>query len=164
VCQGIGGFCNHHAYQLAAKSDALGTVILFAATMATRSRRGSDPRKGDAVSCPVCVQAGELEQRYLDTLLAFEDEPELREAFVAGPGLCLPHTEAVHAAGAPPWLLTFQRSRLDALRAEAQRFVDAANFGREDRGAMDPTLPARMLGAVAAYHGRPADVVRRSRR
>lgn len=153
-----GGLCNHHAYQLASKGDALGSVILFASAITVLSGRAFGPRRrgGPArLICPVCSHALENEDRYLRTFLAFADDDEVRTALEASPGFCLPHLAAVVRLDPPPWVLSLQRRKVGNLGDEATRFVDAANYTLEGSRNMDPELPGRLLQAVAGYSGMP---------
>lgn len=151
-----GGLCNHHAYQLASKGDALGSVILFASAITALSGGVFGPRRrgGPArVICPVCSHALENEDRYLRTFLAFADDDEVRTALEASPGFCLPHLAAVVRLDPPPWVLSLHRGKFEQLRKEAQRFVDAANFALGGNRDMDSELPGRLLRAVAGFDG-----------
>ncbi len=123
------GFCNEHAWQLAALPGvALDVAILSRATLLELSnllqpgttggsarpslRQWLRPaRELDATAladalepqgpCPICEARAETETLYLRLLLEHFDELEIREALERAGGLCLPHLRLALRQPAP---------------------------------------------------------------
>ncbi len=108
------GLCNYHAWRFVDEfDDGLGVAITYrdilenllrvleAQTAGVRrlgeALRGHRRRTALADSlaparqCPACLQLEDAAGRYIDTLLAHLADTELREAYRASTGLCLPH-------------------------------------------------------------------------
>lgn len=114
------GFCQQHAWQLAAHEDGLGTAIIYRDVLNSVLRkmgsvgyegagaleglrsalRPSSPRPGTrravedlspAQSCLACVNYAEMEEVYLSSLLEHLALDTLKDAYLASSGLCLPH-------------------------------------------------------------------------
>jgi hypothetical protein len=137
-----GGFCNFHARSLESFRDGLAVAILdrdvledeLAAFKARKKRK----LKG---SCPVCEERERIENEYLSFLLEADgespDERELREAFTASSGLCVPHYGKLLQTGGrvPFWLREFHESRFEALLRRTSRFIELSAYGRQDEFA-----------------------------
>jgi hypothetical protein len=137
-----GGFCNFHARNLESFRDGLAVAILdrdiledeLAAFKARKKRK----IKG---ICPVCEERDRIEKEYLSFLLEADgespEERELREAFTASPGLCVPHYGKLLQSGGrvPPWLREFHESRFEALLLRTNRFIELSAYGRQDEFA-----------------------------
>jgi hypothetical protein len=96
------------------------------------------PRK----HCPACEHRDELSLNTLATLVQELRTSEMMEALQASEGLCLPHLrlalEHVREASDVELLLSIQRARLNALKAEMAEFIRKSDyqviqegFGRE---------------------------------
>ncbi len=124
------GFCNEHAWQLAAlPGAALDVAILSRAVLMEmqeilkrHSRGESAPvslwqrlrtgQSGDSAAlasaleaqgpCPLCETRTEAETQYLGLLLEHLDEPEMQAALEQSGGLCWPHLrQALHLPQTP---------------------------------------------------------------
>jgi hypothetical protein len=115
------GFCAPHGLMLREVRSALGTAIihrdilgaamraldgaaddggLLGRLLGGRQRAGADGL-APQVGCPACARRREAEAIYLGTLAARIGDAELRLAYDASAGLCLPHLRAALARCAP---------------------------------------------------------------
>lgn len=116
------GFCNEHAEQWLHTAHVLGTAQIYvdvltwltremealpfhqegilasaSALLTGRARpRQNETLQDDVLAptrpCPACSVLAETEEMAVDTLLGALGEPDFRSAYVASPGLCVPHT------------------------------------------------------------------------
>lgn len=105
------GFCNRHTWMLpAVGGSALGAAIIWEDLVRRVLQRTGERRRPRAwlaglrrrrptlvdlwkrrAPCPACTEAATAEARYLDTMLTFADDADLRAAYACSDGLCLPH-------------------------------------------------------------------------
>lgn len=98
------GYCSRHAHRLLECNDGLGTSILyrdqvrdftdFFEDMAEHREalRTTQARMWTAhESCPACRLQLDARQRHVQVLLEGLAEPEMRNAFQEGVGVCVPH-------------------------------------------------------------------------
>lgn len=110
------GLCNVHAWELTElRGGSVGTAILCQVVLdeisgqigAGVGKKGASPlnrlfgqqtegalmaeRLEPAERCMCCVAVDASERRYLETLADSLDEPEVKAAFTASAGFCLPH-------------------------------------------------------------------------
>ncbi|MDR1353148.1 MAG: DUF6062 family protein [Treponema sp.] len=137
-----GGFCNFHARNLESFRDGLAVAILGRDIMEDELAAFKTQKKRKPKGlCPVCEERKRIENEYLTFLLgAAGDAPEdreLREAFTASGGLCVPHYgQLLHAGGRVPlWLREFHEDRFEALLRRAGRFIELSAYGRQDEFA-----------------------------
>lgn len=145
------GFCPHHSRALAARRDGTAVAMLYGPLLRHRlrwleederrprllrrlsrlRRRGEHPairsgRRATRSDCPLCARMSHWTDRYLVNLLRHQDDPALRQAVEAGPGLCLPHFRRLsELAGrglvrrripsAAPWLRELHLTRYRAI-------------------------------------------------
>ncbi len=116
------GFCNWHTWMLLEIDNSLfGAAIIYedlvklalrgTERLAHRARRRQGRGWFDALIrrhrrpaivelyhrrrvCPACASAADTEKRYLETLVKFVDDGDLRAAYARSDGLCLPHVVA----------------------------------------------------------------------
>jgi hypothetical protein len=137
-----GGFCNFHARNLESFKDGLAVAILGRdiledelAAFKTRKKR---KLKG---VCPVCEERNRIETEYLSFLLEADgespEERELREAFTASQGLCVPHYSKLlqTSVRVPAWLREFHERRFEALLLRASQFIELSAYGRQEEFA-----------------------------
>jgi hypothetical protein len=150
-----GGFCNFHARNLESFRDGLAVAILgrdimedALDTFKSHKTAGLKKRKPKG-QCPVCEERDRIENEYLTFLLETTgdsgEEQELREAFTASGGLCVPHYEKLLQIGArtsgriggpvPLWLREFHENRFEALLRRTGRFIELSAYGRQDEFA-----------------------------
>jgi len=99
------GFCNKHAHYLLRFLDSLGTALIyqrqagiflnFLEANASRSLLLPPGNLAGAWNthepCPACRKQKESRTRHAKTMLKWMEEAEMRAAFEASPGLCVPH-------------------------------------------------------------------------
>jgi hypothetical protein len=77
--------------------------------------------------CRICVRLAQSERSYIDAVVAFADDQELRVAYDRSAGLCVPHLAAVVArgerSGAVPAIVNTTLRRWNELRGHLAAFV-----------------------------------------
>jgi hypothetical protein len=150
-------------------------------TLVDRARPASGARSRRE-PCPVCVELAAAEVSLLDVLLLGLADGEIRPAYAASDGLCLPHVELALArrAGRPEAerLVALTREKLRALADDLKRFVDkhdhraVPRFTDREAGAWGQALQllagrAELFGPEmrrdGAGRGAPAGRTRRPR-
>ncbi|MDR1948299.1 MAG: hypothetical protein LBQ38_02800 [Spirochaetaceae bacterium] len=149
-----GGFCDFHARNLESFRDGLAVAILGRDILEDRLRsfKTRKPRKPKG-RCPVCEERDRITEEYLSFLAGAEegdgaggDVRELREAFTASGGLCLPHyarlleTPAGRPRRLPPWLVEFHERRFEELLRRTGRFIELSAYGRQEEFAALPEV------------------------
>jgi hypothetical protein len=152
-----GGFCNFHARNLESFRDGLAVAILGRDVMedALAVFKGGKPLKikgqkpGGSGHCPVCEERDRIETEYLSFLMGTSgdspEERELREAFTASSGLCVPHYgqllkigtarksgRSPAGGGVPSWLREFHENRFADLLRRAGQFIELSAYGRQE--------------------------------
>ncbi len=129
------GFCNYHSWQFTGEvRNAAGRAMIYRDILGALERPLTHPglrlAAGDegaqtlaerllpAGSCPACQSQERSRQRYLETLVLHLGTPEMREAYRASAGLCLPH------------LVQALRSAVGAADVELLLAVAARQVGR----------------------------------
>jgi hypothetical protein len=157
-----GGFCNFHARNLESFRDGLAVAILSRDVMedALAVFKGGKPLKitgqkpGGSGRCPVCEERDRIETEYLGFLAGTDgdspEEQELREAFTASEGLCVPHYgqllnlprksggiggRGTGGGGVPSWLREFHENRFAALLRRTGQFIEFSAYGRQEEFA-----------------------------
>jgi hypothetical protein len=183
------GFCAEHAWALVRLGDSLGTAIIYQdqvaeairdvqqaarAVSALRRRglwRADGPRDGTpaavlrgrrtpAAPCPACQVADEATARYLSSLVAHLDDPEVRRAIERSAFLCLPHlTGALEAARTPDEaraMLEITEAKLTDLRAELAELIRKRDyrFAHEPHGE-EQTSWLRAVGHLVGWRRGP---------
>lgn len=95
------GYCHRHAHYLIEMRDNFGIAILyqdqlqlFKELLSKKALVGSgqsSERNDKYTICPACRNQLETRRRYLDVLTEGLTEPEIRTAYEASPGFCMPH-------------------------------------------------------------------------
>lgn len=96
------GYCTQHAHKLARMGNAFGISILYQDQVKLVSEfldslpdvpsRSTDLRGWQhAGRCPACRTQSECRSRYTSALIGGLAEEEMRSAYAAGSGLCVPH-------------------------------------------------------------------------
>jgi hypothetical protein len=144
-----GGFCGFHARNLESFRDGLAVAILGRDILEDRLRSfksGKVPKpKG---RCPVCEEQDRIEEEYLSFLAGAEEEKdedghvrELREAFTASDGLCVPHygrllvSPGGRSRRVPQWLREFHEGRFEELLRLTGQFIELSAYGRQEEFA-----------------------------
>lgn len=128
-----GGFCFEHSRDLVSYKDGLAVAILHRDLIGDRVeefRRGKGAVKRK-LECPVCVESRRIEAHYLG-LLAEGDE-ELKAAYLASEGLCVPHYgRALECVGRlPRWWSDFQEGIFKRLVERTDKFIEYSAYGRK---------------------------------
>lgn len=104
-------------------TSVLGRVPEQARAMVERMLFAITPRK----SCPVCLHRDEIVRNTLQVLVEELKTPEMVSALQASEGLCLPHLRLalghIREQSVCETLLTIQRGKLEALKAELDEFI-----------------------------------------
>lgn len=134
-----GGFCPAHSRDLASFRDGLAVAILGRDVLEDNLaafRRGKPPKP--KARCPVCAERERIESEFLTFLCGADDgeadaAAELRAAFEASDGLCVPHygTLLAVARRVPAWLRSFQESRFSELLKRTGSFIELSAYGRQ---------------------------------
>jgi hypothetical protein len=160
------GFCNRHTWMLPEIGTAsLGTAIIWddlvrrmlrapelrrrAWLPALRRRR---PRFVDLwrrrETCPACAEAATTEARYLETLLTFADDEDLRTAYAFSDGLCMPHLVLAVERGGEHTEALIESTR----QAWARIGRDLAAFvGKHDHRNREPYTEAEATATARAF-------------
>lgn len=98
------GYCRRHAHLLLEFANGLGTAILYLDQVRqylqfleglrgpdAKLRRKKEQEWNHHALCPACAIQAQSRRGQVGTLLAWLDDPEMREAFEQSPGLCVPH-------------------------------------------------------------------------
>ena len=152
------GFCPRHSWQLRKFGDGFGQAIIYADLLelaggrlggranAKRSKRGAPSKcvtdRSAGGQCMVCKLEREAEERYLATFLDGSNEPELRDAYQKGPGLCVPHIVAAlqRCNDDMPieWIMRIESQKIKDLISELKEYLRKHDyrfshepFGRE---------------------------------
>jgi hypothetical protein len=134
-----GGFCAHHSRHLESFRDGLAVAILGRDILEDRlksfaRKKFSKPK----VPCPVCLEQDRIEKEYLGFLAGSggdgTDEADLRTAFTASDGLCVPHYEGLFkcAKVIPGWIIRFHEGRFKELLVRTERFIELSAYGRQE--------------------------------
>lgn len=140
------GYCPRHAHRLASHGDGLGTAILYrdqvelllgflqaleGGTHKALLRSQVSWWRGRDL-CPACREQMQDRQRYTAVLVEALLEGELRSAFDASPGLCVPHLLAAMEAAKDPrvrsYLIESQRARLGGLLHDLDEFCRKQDY------------------------------------
>jgi len=181
------GFCNWHAGMLRETSDpAFGSAILCEDLLRVLMRRFERSARRDAARgpgpwqrvralfgrpripaivqvhrrrapCPACARLAEAEERYVDIVLRFGQDPQFERAYRKSQGLCVPHALCaldLEAGGAAAHeLLTRTLPKWAELRRDLAGFV-----GKHDYRNREPYTEAEggaYLRAIETLTGTP---------
>jgi hypothetical protein len=138
------GPCYRHAWRIARRrGSVLGVSIIYRDVVNTLTKalesQGDAPTRlfsrgqpdlarqlSPSADCPACALETESTHRHAKTLLKHLGMEEVREAYVAAGGLCLPHFQAVlyHASGGhAKTLATWQATAWRHLRDELDELI-----------------------------------------
>ena len=172
------GFCNWHTWMLPdVEGSAFGAAIL-GEDLVTRALRRTQRLRGDSRSsavgrwlaalvgrrwrpalgqvyerrapCPACVDTAQTQARYLDTLVHFIDDVDVRAAYAESDGLCVPHVILAVERGRE----TAQVETLVARTREAWARIgrDLATFiGKHDHRNREPYTEAEAMARTRAF-------------
>ena len=162
------GYCPRHAHQLVSKGDGLGTAILYRDQVelflgflqALQSASHKALLRSDVSwwrgrdLCPACREQMRDRQRYTALLVEWLPEGEMRSAFDASPGLCVPHffaaLEAAKDTHVRSCLIESQRAKFGDLLHDLDEFCRKQDYRFRHEGLgkeADSWLRAvRMMG------------------
>jgi hypothetical protein len=140
------GYCHRHAHFLMDMRDSLGVAILYQDQvklfMDVFAKKGGNELDRDNqrynidIACPACRNQMETRQRYLNTLVEAWYEPEMKAAYEASPGLCIPHLtfllETVKDPAIKNQLFAIERRNLAELWNELQEFIRKHDYRYND--------------------------------
>lgn len=134
-----GGFCACHARYLESFRDGLAVAILGRDILEDRLKTFTTGKfRKPKAPCPVCLEQDRIEGEYLSFLAGSggdgRNETDLRAAFTASEGLCVPHYERLrrNARTVPGWIIRFQEERFRELLARTERFIELSAYGRQE--------------------------------
>jgi hypothetical protein len=140
------GYCHRHAHFLLNMRDSLGVAILyqdqvkifldlFTKKAGNELSRDTQRYNIDG-TCPACCNQMETRQRYINTLIEVWHEPEMKTAFEASSGLCIPHItiflETVKDPAIQERLFILERTNLTGLWNELQEFIRKHDYRYTD--------------------------------
>ncbi|MBN1269398.1 MAG: hypothetical protein JXB04_07415 [Kiritimatiellae bacterium] len=144
------GYCRAHAATLLDIGDAFGTAILYqdvvrdlreALQALDQGRRVARSRWRvwlDHAGCPACRIQHEARNRYGGTLLSGLSQEEMRSAFDASAGLCVPHLlhllDAVTDQGTRAYLIETHRVKYGRLLRELEEFCRKHDYRHAGEG------------------------------
>jgi len=146
------GYCPRHAHQLVGHGDGFGTAILykdqaelllsFLKVLQDALPKGS-PRselsweRGHSL-CPACREQKRDRERYVAVLVEGLHDGEMRSAFEASPGLCVPHflaaLEAAKHAHLRSYLAETQRAKAGDLLHDLDEFCRKHDYRFQREG------------------------------
>lgn len=142
------GYCPRHAHILAGFKSGLGTAILYRDQVELfleflnalrrpglrRLRRSAAAAWAKHQQCPACRLEAESRERHAAVLIDDLADAQMRAAFDACPGLCVPHFLFVYDRTADPgtrdYLLEAQQRKFAALQAELDEFIARHDYRR----------------------------------
>jgi hypothetical protein len=145
------GYCHRHAHYLTDMRDSFGIAILYqdqlqlfkdvlAKGVLVDSERTSDMNDKQPL-CPACRNQLETRQRYLTILVEGLVMPEIKAAYEASPGFCLPHLEmlleiikdpSVQDPSIQKIVSEFETRKLAGLWDELQEFIRKHDYRYTD--------------------------------
>lgn len=142
------GYCRVHAEMLVCIGDAFGTAILykdvvqdfcqFLDALGDRGRTTRSRGWREHAGCPACQIQHEARNRYAGTLLSALNQDEMRSAFDASAGLCVPHLlnllEAVDHKETWAYLVETHRAKYGALAHELEEFCRKHDYRYSKEG------------------------------
>ena len=147
------GYCCRHSAILLEMDDSLGTAMLcqdqvkLVLDLLNRLEMKHRLLPRDELAgwkkreqCPACELQRQDRKRHVEAFVAGLGEDELRSAFEAGPGLCMPHFidawQATKDSQAHGCLVRVQRAKMSALLADLQELCRKFDyrFSHEPRG------------------------------
>jgi len=158
------GFCNFHAYKLAAYKNGLAVVSLYRYLLLDRLEEYSSPnfhiKHHFKNKCQACDFTSNAENNYISTFCEFINETELSEPLVKSDGFCLPHftklSDILHGK-LPNWLSEFQISRFQVLKHQLERYLDFQNYSlgdnRPDLSHEEQRVYQKVVRLVNGYEG-----------
>lgn len=133
------GFCQTHAWRIAACNSPLGSAILFNDTLtrAVASMKNTKIAENKRLQeCLLCQNEKEAESRYISVLAASLGEPDFLSIFERSSGLCIPHLKIALANTGKKnkiVLMNLHREKFTMLAETMQRYID--KFDYSNRGA-----------------------------
>ncbi|HPD16095.1 MAG TPA: DUF6062 family protein [Planctomycetota bacterium] len=143
------GYCPRHAHTLAGFKSGLGTAILYRDQVELfldflkalrqpglrRLRPSATAAWSKRAQCPACHLEAESRERHAAILIeGLADDEEMRAAFDACPGLCVPHFlfvyDRIGDSGTRGYLWEVQQRKLAALQGELDDFIARHDYRR----------------------------------
>ena len=122
------GFCSGHTEQVLRLGNPLGGSIIYADVL----RHVSDHlAQRPPAACPCCMTEATAVSNAVATLLEHIEEEDVRAAYEAGEGLCLPHLRlalAPRTSRGRGFLEEHERGRLRALAEECESLVGKSDY------------------------------------
>jgi len=111
------GFCRRHSLALLTVGDAFGVAIIYQDILMqvdAALKEGAAPEiRGE---CPACSAEREGSESYLNVMMAFLGDEELKTALLRSDGLCLDHishcVDKAGKEGLPLWFVSLHSDRL----------------------------------------------------
>ena len=118
--------------------DQLKLVLRRVDGIATAQRKATPARRRRLEECPACRTQNECRKRYGRTLIEWLHDQEMRSAFEAAHGLCVPHFLALldmpMDTEARTSLIEMQRARMRSLLRELEEFHRKHDYRFSDEG------------------------------
>lgn len=167
-----GGFCAHHAHDLAGRKDGLAVAVMHLEFLEAASRNGGIPKRPDvsrargrsAVSagggskspaCPACRIADSEVETTLDLILQYGEDDEFLASFRESAGLCLPHYALLLQRNRRPadGIVARQNEILEALIQQTRDFIDSENVTARVRPELSREQRLVWKRLVEHYYG-----------
>ncbi|TVR00626.1 MAG: hypothetical protein EA403_11340 [Spirochaetaceae bacterium] len=168
-----GGFCAHHAHDLAGWKDGLAVAIMHLEFLEAASRNGGVPKRPDASrtrgrstvsggtggskapACPACRIVDSEADTTLDLILQYGEDDEFLASFRESVGLCLPHYALLLEKNRRPaaGIVARQKEFLDALIQQTRDFIDSENVTAKVRPELSREQRLVWKRLIAHYYG-----------
>ena len=125
------GFCPVHSHRFLSYQDALAIVITHREILVDYLDLKSKPiKRKDKKNCHICEMIKDQENRFLNEMSGRFNDDNLKSAYLASKGLCLPHyiLLAEQYKRIPIWITEFQINKTKTMITAIDRYVDWSNF------------------------------------
>ena len=168
-----GGFCAHHAHDLAARKDGLAVAVMHLEFLEAAARNNGIPRRPDgsrargrstvsggaggsrSPACPACRIAASEVDTTLDLILHYGEDDEFLSAFGNSSGLCLPHYALLLEKNRRPaaGIIAHQNELLELLIQQTRDFIDSENVTAKVRPELSREQRLVWKRLIAHYYG-----------
>jgi hypothetical protein len=155
------GLCNKHSYELAGLNDGLAVGIIYRKLLETAGDALANGRRSErhSGSCVVCDCEREAELQAIAVLADFLEDDELREAFAASSGLCVPHLSMLEDRvwPLPDWFVELHKEKYSRLLECLDLYLDSCSFSLTERkpalSREEQLVWREAIARIAGYSG-----------